>query len=73
MPNPLGNHASTLKTRRTRFVMVSDTHSTYPKLPAADVIIHAGDLTNQGSFSELKKTLEWLDKAEADVKIVIAG
>ncbi|CCF46674.1 Ser/Thr protein phosphatase, partial [Colletotrichum higginsianum] len=38
--------------RRTRFVCVSDTHNTAVKLPKGDVLIHAGDLTNQGSYPE---------------------
>ena len=61
------------KLRRTRFVCISDTHNTFPKLPHGDVLIHAGDLTNQGTFSELKKTVEWLGKAPFESKIVIAG
>lgn len=32
---------------------VSDTHNQTVKLPKGDVLIHAGDLTNQGSFSEV--------------------
>ncbi|GJC89275.1 calcineurin-like phosphoesterase [Colletotrichum tofieldiae] len=40
--------------RRTRFVCVSDTHNTTVKLPKGDVLIHAGDLTNQGSYSEVR-------------------
>lgn len=61
------------KLRKIRFVLVSDTHSTYSKLLSGDVSIHAdNNLTNQGSYSEFKKTLEWLEKAEAEVKIVIA-
>lgn len=59
--------------RKTRFVLVSDTHSTYPKLPEGDVLIHAGDLTNQGSLSELRKTLEWIAKSDFKVKLIIAG
>jgi predicted phosphodiesterase len=64
--------------RKTRFVCVSDTHNANPangafKLPKGDVLIHAGDLTNQGSLSELCKTLDWIEKAEFEVKIVIAG
>lgn len=39
--------------RRTRFVCISDTHNQTIKLPKGDVLIHAGDLTNQGSFSEV--------------------
>lgn len=59
--------------RRTRFVCVSDTHNTFPNLPAGDVLIHAGDLTNQGSRSELQKTIEWLQSTDFEVKIVVAG
>jgi 3',5'-cyclic AMP phosphodiesterase CpdA len=60
-------------TRKTRIVCISDTHGQTPKLPKGDVLIHAGDLTNQGSYSELKKTVAWLEKAEFEVKIVVAG
>jgi 3',5'-cyclic AMP phosphodiesterase CpdA len=59
--------------RKTRIVCVSDTHNQTPSLPKGDVLIHAGDLTNQGSLSELKKTVAWLEKADFEVKIVIAG
>ncbi|CAI6333209.1 unnamed protein product [Periconia digitata] len=62
-----------LETRKTRIVCISDTHCQTPKLPRGDVLIHAGDLTNQGSYSELKKTVDWLEKAEFEAKIVVAG
>lgn len=39
--------------RRTRIVCISDTHNCTVKLPKGDVLIHAGDLTNQGSYSEV--------------------
>ncbi|KAL8802511.1 MAG: hypothetical protein Q9182_003751 [Xanthomendoza sp. 2 TL-2023] len=63
--------------RRTRFVCISDTHNAAPdasfKLPAGHVLIHAGDLTNQGKYTELRKTLDWIEKADFEVKIVVAG
>ncbi len=63
--------------RSTRFVCISDTHNATPngalKLPKGDVLIHAGDLTNQGSFSELKKMVKWLEEADFEAKIVVAG
>jgi predicted phosphodiesterase len=62
-----------VETRKTRIVCISDTHNNTPKLPAGDVLIHAGDLTNQGSYSELERGVEWLEKAEFEVKIVVAG
>jgi 3',5'-cyclic AMP phosphodiesterase CpdA len=61
------------QTRKTRIVCISDTHNQTPKLPPGDVLIHAGDLTNQGSYSELKKTVEWLEKTDYEAKIVVAG
>ena len=64
-------------TCKTRFVCVSDTHNATAngsfKLPKGDVLIHAGDLTNQGSFTELQKTLKWIEEADFEAKIVIAG
>jgi 3',5'-cyclic AMP phosphodiesterase CpdA len=62
-----------MQTRKTRIVCISDTHNQTPKLPAGDILIHAGDLTNQGSYSELKKTVDWLEKADFEAKIIVAG
>lgn len=45
--------AKAAQSRRTRFVCVADTHNRPVKLPKGDVLIHAGDLTNQGSYSEV--------------------
>lgn len=64
--------------RKTRFVCVSDTHNASPtngafKLPKGDVLIHAGDLTNQGTYAEIRKTLDWIQAADFEVKIVVAG
>jgi len=63
------------KTRKTRFVCISDTHNCGGafRLPKGDVLIHAGDLTNQGSFAELQKAVKWLEEADFETKIVIAG
>lgn len=62
----------------TRFVCVSDTHGFSTKdgafkLPKGDVLVHAGDLSNQGTISELRKTLAWISQADFEVKIIIAG
>lgn len=64
--------------RKARFVCVSDTHNASPtngafKLPKGDVLIHAGDLTNQGTYAEIRKTLDWIQAADFEVKIVVAG
>jgi 3',5'-cyclic AMP phosphodiesterase CpdA len=62
-----------VKTRKTRMVCVADTHNNTPRLPAGDVLIHAGDLTNQGSYDEIERTVAWLEKADFETKIVVAG
>jgi hypothetical protein len=67
------NITVTQQVRKTRIVCISDTHTQTPKLPKGDVLIHAGDLTNQGSYSELKKVAEWIEKADFEAKIVVAG
>ncbi|PQE03061.1 calcineurin-like phosphoesterase protein [Rutstroemia sp. NJR-2017a BVV2] len=63
--------------RKTRFVCISDTHNASApssfQLPRGDVLLHAGDLTNQGSFSELQKTLKWIEDADFEAKIIVAG
>ena len=64
--------------RRTRFVCISDTHNASPedgafKLPKGDVLVHAGDLTKQGTFAELKRTLDWIEKADFEIKLIVAG
>lgn len=56
---------------------VSDTHNAVPggafKLPEGDVLVHAGDLTNQGTYTELQKAVKWIENANFETKIVIAG
>jgi 3',5'-cyclic AMP phosphodiesterase CpdA len=67
----------TTKTQKIRIVCISDTHNAAPgegySLPKGDILIHAGDLTNNGQPSELNKALKWLREAKYDVKIVVAG
>ncbi|PVH97568.1 Metallo-dependent phosphatase [Periconia macrospinosa] len=67
MPNTL------IKLQKTRIICISDTHNQTPKLPKGDVLIHAGDLTNQGGISEMRRTVEWLEKADFECKIVVGG
>lgn len=64
--------------RKTRIVCVSDTHGYLPaeagfKLPAGDVLIHAGDLSNRGTKAELERPFKWIEEADYEAKIVIAG
>lgn len=74
-PSPL---PATPQTRRVRFVCISDTHNASPldgvfRVPPGDVLIHAGDFTNQGTYTEIQKTVAWLSQLPHEVKIIIAG
>jgi hypothetical protein len=64
--------------RKTRIVCVSDTHGYSPAeagftLPRGDVLIHAGDLSIRGTKPELERTFKWIEEADYEVKIVVAG
>ncbi|KAF7187815.1 putative rhamnogalacturonate lyase C [Pseudocercospora fuligena] len=55
-------------------VCISDTHNLIPKqVPFGDVLIHAGDLTQGGTPSEIQAQVDWLDSLPHQYKIVIAG
>ncbi|SMR53743.1 unnamed protein product [Zymoseptoria tritici ST99CH_3D1] len=66
-----------MTSKKIRIVCISDTHNRAPgegyTLPQGDILIHAGDLTNQGSYKELKKAVDWISFADFAVKIIIAG
>ncbi|KAJ2905828.1 Metallo-dependent phosphatase [Zalerion maritima] len=54
-------------------VCISDTHNTTPDLPAGDILIHAGDLTENGTYDELVAQISWLDSQPHHHKLVIGG
>jgi hypothetical protein len=56
-----------------KVVCISDNHSEQPLVPYGDILIHAGDLTINGSFRELQAQLSWLNSLPHVHKIVIAG
>ncbi|KAI6921592.1 hypothetical protein KC327_g15997 [Hortaea werneckii] len=66
-------------TEKIRIVCISDTHNKapgegYTLPPTGDILIHAGDLTNQGSLPEIQKAVTWLSRQTSfSTKIVIAG
>ncbi|KAF8350879.1 Metallo-dependent phosphatase-like protein [Amanita rubescens] len=57
----------------TRFICISDTHSSIFQIPAGDVLLHAGDLTSWGYPQQVKNTLDWLSSLEHPMKIIVAG
>src|SRR5690349_3792387 len=62
-------------TRQLRLVAISDTHEHHRQieLPKGDVLIHAGDITKNGSLVAIKDFAEWMSQAPHSHKIVIAG
>lgn len=57
-----------------RVVCISDTHSQIPdNVPDGDVLIHAGDMTNDGSVAEIQKQIDWLSALPHKEIVVISG
>lgn len=56
-----------------RIVCISDTHNKLPTIPPGDVLLHAGDLTENGSFDEVQDGLMWLSSQPHRHKILVAG
>ncbi|OAL47818.1 Metallo-dependent phosphatase [Pyrenochaeta sp. DS3sAY3a] len=63
---------STPPSQRIKAVCISDTHNTQPALPHGDILIHAGDLTINGTAPELQDQLTWLDSLPYAYKLVVA-
>ncbi|KAL5357252.1 Metallo-dependent phosphatase [Aspergillus floccosus] len=59
--------------RRIRVVCLSDTHSQRCDVPDGDLLIHAGDLSINGSAAEIQETIDWLGSLPHKHKVVIAG
>ncbi|KAF2208582.1 hypothetical protein CERZMDRAFT_91571 [Cercospora zeae-maydis SCOH1-5] len=56
-----------------RVICISDTHNLRPQLPPGDLLLHAGDLTEWGTFDEIQAQLNWLSSQPHQHKILIAG
>ncbi|ODA76356.1 hypothetical protein RJ55_08202 [Drechmeria coniospora] len=56
-----------------RVVCIADTHDQLVSVPVGDVLIHAGDLTTDGSAADVQRQLDWLKSLPHPVKIVVAG
>ncbi|KAL8651640.1 MAG: hypothetical protein Q9210_003142 [Variospora velana] len=60
-------------TEAIHIVCISDTHGTQPPIPQGDILLHAGDLTQWGTFSEIQAQLTWLSNQPHKYKVIIAG
>ena len=56
-----------------RVVCISDTHCQRSPIPDGDLLIHAGDLANDGSVVEIQEQIDWISSLPHGHKIVIAG
>lgn len=57
-----------------RVVCISDTHNHIPDhIPDGDILIHAGDMTNDGSVAEIQKQIDWLSSLPHKEIVVISG
>lgn len=58
-----------------KLVALSDTHNLNEKImvPPGDMFIHAGDLTNFGTLSEVTKALDWIASQPHPYKVLVAG
>ncbi|KAL8996611.1 MAG: hypothetical protein Q9169_003893 [Polycauliona sp. 2 TL-2023] len=56
-----------------RLVCISDTHSKKTLIPDGDVLIHAGDLANNGTAAEIQDQVDWIAALPHQHKILIAG
>lgn len=52
-------------------VCISYTHATTSEIPIGDILLHAGDLTNKGTFAGLQSQLDWLNTLPHQHKMVI--
>jgi len=59
-----------------RLLHISDTHGKHRllnDLPQADVIVHTGDITENGSEEEVRDFIEWFGSLSYEHKLFIAG
>lgn len=57
-----------------RVVCVSDTHTQrWEDVPDGDLLIHAGDLSNDGSVREIQEAVDWLKSLPHRQKVVVCG
>jgi hypothetical protein len=54
-------------------VCISDTQNTRPAIPNGDILLHAGNLSQNGTFIELQAAIDWLNSLPHLHKVVIGG
>lgn len=64
-----------LKKNTLKFIAISDTHGCHRQLdlPKGDVLLHAGDVCDQGNKNHIEDFLEWIKDLDFEYKILIRG
>ncbi|KAF2002635.1 Metallo-dependent phosphatase [Amniculicola lignicola CBS 123094] len=71
---PAKRSRATASTQPVRFLIISDTHGfELASHPECDVVLHCGDMTEDGSPASISGALESLAKIKAELKLCIAG
>lgn len=61
--------------KKVKISAISDTHGLHEKvtIPKCDILIHAGDFCNNGTYQEVLYFAKWLKEQPASRKVVVAG
>jgi len=80
MPEPSRKRQKIAHSEQVTILHISDTHNLHDQIekkfpfPKADLLLHTGDLTNNGTLPELRKANDWFGKVKHRFKrILIIG
>jgi hypothetical protein len=59
--------------QKVTIICILDNNNSWPQVPEAETLIHAGDLTQSGSLKELQAQLDWLNALPQRHKVLAAG
>ena len=67
-----------MSSKTVKIVCISDTHGrtddeNFPEIPDGDILLHAGDISQEGNLDHVFKFNDWLGTLPHQYKIVIAG
>ena len=73
-PSPSAKRARPISRKLVKFLILSDTHDAeLQSYPECDVVLHSGDLTEDGSPASISEAIQAMGKIKAELKLLIAG